>query len=379
MKIAFIGQKGIPATFGGVESHVDELAHRLAQRHHDVSVYVRSWYTQPNMQRLEDIRLVHTPTVRTKHLDALVHSFTSSFHSLSQNYDIVHYHAIGPTFFSCMPALFRKKVVATVHRLDWQAEKWGKTAKALLKLSERTALHVPAATIAVSKDLQNYLQKKYKKTVFYIPNGVKVSNSVLPAMIAKKYGLKGKDYLLFLGRFVPEKRVDLLIRGFKAVHGHSGMQDLKLVLAGGSSATDQYMARLVAQAEGSRDIIFTGYVTGQEKAELLSNALLFLLPSDLEGHPIALLEAMGHGLTCFVSNIPAHSEVVVDGISGFMFQSGQLDDMVAKMNELLRRPRSSFVRVGETAQRHVQQNYDWEQVVDRLEDVYRAVSTNTAL
>ncbi len=372
MKIAFIGQKGIPATFGGVEQHVHELARRLTGRGHEVSVYVRDWYTPREIRQYDRIRLVHAPTVPTKHFDALAHSLTSSVHSVFQNYELVHYHAIGPTFFSWIPAIFQKKVVSTIHRLDWQSGKWGMAGRSFLKFTERTALYIPNATIVVSDHLRQYFEAKYRRRVSYIPNGVCFSEAAPPQTIATKYGLRGKDYILFLGRFVPEKKVDLLIEVFKAVKGDPGDSDLKLVLAGGSSASDEYAANLARQAEGRRDVVFTGYVTGREKAELFSNALLFVLPSYLEGHPIALLEAMSYGVPCLVSDISPHSEVIAHGVNGFLFRTNDSDHMAAQLKTVLQSSPSCLDTIVQEGKKYVREHFDWETVVDRVEEIYRS-------
>ena len=150
MRIAHIGQKGIPVTFGGIEYHVDRLSRRQAQRGHDVCVYVRSWYTPRSLKSCGGVRPTHVPTIRTKHLDAAVHTFLCTLHCLFRKTEIIHYHAIGPSFFSFLPRMFGRRIVTTVHRLDWAAEKWGAVSRSLLKVAERLALAAACRPIAVS-------------------------------------------------------------------------------------------------------------------------------------------------------------------------------------------------------------------------------------
>ncbi|MBN1799620.1 MAG: glycosyltransferase family 4 protein [Spirochaetales bacterium] len=365
MKIAYIGQKGIPAAFGGVEYHVQELAQRLIKRGHEVTVYVRNWYTDPGLKYYKGIRLIHTPTIRTKHFDAFMHSLTSSLHALFQDYDIIHFHALGPSVFCWLPGISGKRVVVTVHGLDWKRSKWGSLAKAFLKFTERTAIHLPDKTIAVSRAQKAYFEDKYAKNVVYIPNGVNIPAApAAPESIKKKYGLRGRDYLLWMGRLTPEKRVEWLIEAFKHVNPNH-----KLVIAGGSSATADYVKKLNVLARNDKRIIFTGYVTGKEKHELLSNALLFVLPSCLEGLPIVLLEAMSHGLVCLASDIPPHREVISEGADGFLFQSATFADLLKKISRLAGGSKE-LKSIGENARKKVAVEYNWDEIVKATELVY---------
>lgn len=371
MKIAHIGQKGIPAIFGGVEFYVEGLSERLVQRGHTVYVYVRNWYTDRNLSEYMGVKLIHTPTIRTKHLDAFVHSLTASLHSIFQDYDIVHYHALGPTIFSWLPRFLGRKVVVTIQGLDWQRGKWGSFAKLFLKLTERTATYVPGKRIVVSKDQKEYFESKYGRNCVYIPNAVNIPQArPTSGIIKERYGLNGKDYLLWMGRLTPEKRVDWLIKAFKEIR--TKVPTFSLVIAGGSSATDQYVRRLERLAGDDEEIIFTGYVAGQEKEDLLANALLFVLPSYLEGLPIALLEAMSHGLPCLVSDILPHKEIISEGVNGFLFQSNNFSNFVEKLKELLRSP-NGWKNIGENAKQKVKRQYNWDNVVRKVEEVYKDV------
>ena len=369
MKIAYIGQKGIPAAFGGVDFHVEELSKRLVQKGHRVYVYVRNWHTDRYLREYRGVRLVHTTTIRTKHLDAFMHSLTSSFHSIFQDYDIIHYHGLGPTIFCWLPRFLRGKVVVTVHGLDWQRGKWGSFAKVFLKFTERTAIYIPDETIVVSRAQKEYFESKYGRECIYIPNGVNIpKRRLLSGIIKEKYGLNGEDYLLWMGRLTPEKRVDWLIKAFKKIK--SKAPSLKLVIAGGSSATDEYVRRLKELARDDEQIIFTGYVVGQEKEELFSNTLLFVLPSYLEGLPIVLLEAMSYRLTCLVSDISPHKEIISEGMDGFLFRSHDFYDFVKKLEELLQN-HERLRDIGEKARRKVEKEYNWDEVVRKTEGVYK--------
>ncbi len=370
MKIAFIGQKGIPAIWGGVESHVDELSRRLVKRGHRVSVYVRSWYT-PGKEDYEGVRLIHTPTVNTKHLDTASHSLSSSLHAILKDYDIVHYQGMGPALFSWLPKIAGKKVVATIHRFDYQADKWGRFAKRMLKASEQMALTIPERTIIVAQHQRKFYENSgYKVT--HIPNGVNLQEPLAPSIISERYGLSGKDYILSMGRLTPEKRVDWLIRAYNNINTGG----VKLIISGGSSATETYVEKLHHLAQGDPGIVFTGYVTGKEKQELLSNALLFVIPSAIEGLPIALLEAMSYGIGCLASNIPAHSEVITEGQNGFFFNYEDFSSLVEKMEGLLSSP-EALRDAGIKARIKVEKEYAWDEVVRKTEEVYEEVLGRT--
>jgi len=365
MRIAYIGQKGIPATFGGVEYHVEDISVRLAQRGNDVTVYVRTWYTPSDIMSYEGVNLCHKPTINTKHLDAFVHCLICSLHCAFNRPDIVHYHAIGPSFFAWIPRIAGVKTVSTIHRFDYDAAKWGGFAKWFLRFCEKVALKVPHKTIVVAKHQQRYYKSLGYQTT-NIPNGVPLPKPTSPEIIKEKYGLQGSDYILFLGRLVPEKRVDWVINAFQQLR----KEDISLVIAGGSSATDDYVKMLKKKAKGNPKIIFTGYVSGQLKEELFSNAATFVIPSELEGLPIALLEAMSYGLPCLASDIPPHSEVIEESINGFLFKGDSFDDFVNTLIKLLGLDGEVKKHVGNNAREHVAKYYDWDDVVDEIEKLY---------
>jgi glycosyltransferase involved in cell wall biosynthesis len=365
LKIAFIGQKGMPAHFGGVEFHVDELSRRLARRGHRVSAYVRAWYTPRHLTAFEGVELLHTPTIHSKHLDAFLHSFTSSAHALGRDYDVVHYHALGPSFFSCMPRLHGQKGVVTIHALDWQRPKWGWGARAFLKMTERTALYLPHATIAVSRALQAHFEEKYGRPVHYIPNGVNIPLLAPARLIAEQYGLRGQDYVLYLGRLVPEKRIDSLIEAFCRTSS-----PLRLVIAGDDEDALGHTRYLQEQVAGDRRVLFTGTVGGQLKEELLSNALFYATASSVEGLPIAVLEAMAHGRCCLASDIPPHREIIEPGRDGLLFVPGSSDTLAGALEDLFARSSDYRQALGQEARRQVEARYSWDRVVDAMERCY---------
>jgi glycosyltransferase involved in cell wall biosynthesis len=283
-------------------------------------------------------------------------------HSIFCDYDIVHYHAIGPATFSFLPRIAGKRTVVTVHGLDWQREKWGRCAKLYLKFGERAAVAFPNRTIAVSKHLQSYLEEKYRKSVSYIPNAVTEPVILQPEKI-RQYGLGSRDYILFVARLVPEKGCHFLIDAYKRLN-----PDMKLVIAGGSSLSDDYVRDL--RQHESEKIIFTGYVHGELLQELYSNAYCYVHPSTVEGLPFTLLEAVSYGNCVIASDIPPNAEVVRD--MGMLFASQDVDGLEQALKRVIDNPglaRSLACK----ARTSGLAEYNYESVTEQTVEVYRKV------
>jgi len=353
-----LGQKGIPATYGGIERHVEELGTRLVERGHEVTVYCRPYYTRVR-DEYRGVKLAVIPSVRTKHLDTATHCALAIPHIVARDYDIVHFHALGPSMFANVPRMFGAKTLVTVHGLDWQREKWGQFARWVLKRCEYTSINFPNRTIVVSKALREYFWESHGAAVTYIPNGT-VLPHVREASKIRQLGIEPGKYVLFVGRLVPEKGCHYLLEAFRRLD-----TDLELIVAGGTSFSTEYVDRLHALA-GERTR-FLGYVYGDVLDELYSNARLFVLPSDIEGLPIALLEAMSFGNCCLTSDIPENLEVIGD--EGATFRKSDVDDLAAKMASLLTRPEKCR-SLGERARRHVLETYDWDGVTLHTEAIY---------
>ena len=312
-RIAMFGQKRVPSREGGVEIVVEQLCRRLVKLGHPVTCYNRSGhhvsgaeFDAVSRKQYEGIRMKTVPTIEKKGLAAVSASFFAALCSGFGNYDVVHIHAEGPAFFSFLPRLLGKKVIVTVHGLDWQREKWkaGFGAK-FIRQGERNAVRWAHEIIVLSKAVQDYFMDTYGRETKLIPNGVTRPEKVKPEQIRERFGLEGQDYILFLGRLVPEKGLRYLIEAFKTVK-----TDKKLVIAGGSSDTDSFLREIREMAAEDPRITFTGFVQGQLLEELYSNAYVYVLPSDLEGMPLSLLEAMSYGNCCVVSDIPECADVV---------------------------------------------------------------------
>jgi glycosyltransferase involved in cell wall biosynthesis len=369
LRIAMIGQRGIPATFGGIEHHVEELGARLAERGHRVTVYTRTNYVRGRAPSIRGMLPRYLPTVGSKHLDAIVHSTLSTIDAVVRNADVVHYHAVGPG----IPAMIARylspaRVVLTVHGLDADRAKWRSGARTVLRVAEWLSARVPDETIVVSRDLERHYRDRYGRRTAYIPNGVDEASRRPPDEIRRRFELHGDDYVLFVGRLVPEKAPDLLVRAFRGLGtGH------RLVIAGGSSFTDEYVSALEALVSGDPRIVMPGYVYGSVLEELYANAAAFVLPSSLEGLPLTLLEAASYGVPVVVSEIAPNLEIV--GGDGPGHRTFAVDDeagLCAALGRVLADPMAE--RAGAAGLRAtVLASYRWDEAARETEAVYERV------
>ena len=361
MKIAMLGHKGIPATFGGVERHVEELSAGLVARGHDVTAFVRPSYTKA-MGPCRGARIRPMPSVPTKRLDAITHTGLCTAASLAGRFDIIHYHSVGPALLSFVPRFLGKRVVATVHAMDWKRAKWGPFARLALWCGGVMAAHAPHRTIVVSRTLERFLAA-YPQRVVWIPNGVP-DIPWRPLDRLRRFGLEPGGYVIWLGRFTPEKRCEDMIRAFRASNARG-----KLVLAGETFEGNAYVDRLRREAGGDPRIVFPGALYGAEKAEALSNAGASALASELEGLPIAALEAMRCGLCLLTSDIPPMREIVEHGVSGRFFPVGDVAALTREIEWAFGRPKEAAA-MGRRGRKAMGRTYDWDRIAAKTEEVY---------
>ena len=369
MKIAFIGPKGIPAISGGVEKHVEKLATRLAAQGQDVSIYVRSHYTDVNLAEYEGVKLIHMPSLRTKHLDAITHTLFSTLHALFQNYDIVHYHSIGPSILSVLPRIFRPsmRVIATFHSRDYFHQKWGFVARLFLQIAERITCTVPEKTIVISESLQVYAEAKYKKKFTFIPNGAEIAFEEDTEAL-NEWELRSKRYILSVSRLVTHKGIHYLIKAFNELEDTNRLpNNFKLVIVGAPAHTEEYEIFLKHLAAGRRNIIFTGEQSGKALETLFSHAYLFVQPSEDEGLSLALLEAMGHGLMPIVSDIPANREAA--GNTGVFFPNKDVVGLKKELAYYINSP-EEVATLGKLAETRVHDHYSWDAIARHTLEVY---------
>lgn len=361
-----IGLRGLPATWGGVEHHVEELGARLVERGHEVTVYCRSNYTDPAARRHRGMRLEVHRAVERRGLEALSHSLLAAGRTLNGRHDIVHFHAVGPGVAAPLPRyLSRSAVVQTIHGLDADRAKWGGGARLLLTGGTWMSAHVPHATVTVSRTLQQHYRDRYGRSATYIPNGVSAPVHVGAELLRERFGLEPGSYLLYVGRLVPEKAADVLLEAFAQLH-----DDVRLVIAGGSSDTAAFTERLRGLADRDPRVLMPGYVFGAELAALYSHARAFVLPSLLEGLPLTLLEAISYGLPVVVTSIPPHLEVVgAEGPGARLAPPGDVLALQEAVSRSLRDPAAERAAAQERS-REVLVHYDWDRATDLLEELY---------
>ena len=370
LNIVMLGHKRIPSREGGIEIVVEELSTRMVAAGHKVTCLNRAGshvsgkaFDTETLTEYEGIRIKTVPTLDKKGLAAMTASVSGAIVAAFGRYDVVHFHAEGPCAMLWLPKLFGKRCIATIHGLDHQRAKWGKFARTYIMLGEKCAAKFADEIIVLSKGVERYFQDTYGRKTVFVPNGVTKPESREAQLITEEYGLKKDDYILFLGRLVPEKGISYLIDAFKSVR-----TDKKLVIAGGSSDTNEFADSLKAQAAGDDRILFTGFVQGRKLEELYSNAYIYTLPSDLEGMPLSLLEAMSYGNCCVTSDIEECASVTEN--HGLTFPKGNVDCL----RDLLQRLCDDAEEVRnyrETSAGYIAQKYSWDDVANQTLELYQ--------
>jgi len=371
MKVIMIGQKGIPAIQGGIERHVEELSVRLVQLGHEVIAYTRPHFTSPKVKEYRGIKLVSLTSLKTKHFDAISHTLVATLHALRQQPDIIHFHGVGPSLLSFLPKLFRSKakIVATFHCVDRKHTKWGFFARQFLRHGEWSAVAFPDQTIGVSKTIQKYVKHVFGKDIAYIPNGIEPQPRSAPrtTTVLKRYGLTTGNYIVSVSRLIPHKGIHYLIEAFRQIQ-----TDKKLVIIGDGFFTDEYVRYLHELAGDDARILFTGFQQGQDLRDLFTNAALYVLPSEAEGLPIALLEAASYGVGLIASDIPENREVIhADALPiGLTFANGDANDLRRVLSQALRQP-AAMRQLSVRARNVVNDQYNWDDIARQTVAVYR--------
>jgi len=370
LKIAVFGHKNAMTNEGGVEVVARELASRLSYKGEDVVCYNRKGhhvsgkeFDTPVVDEYKGFEMKYVPTIEKKGFAALTSSFGAAVAAACGDYDVVHVHAEGPAFFCWIPKLTGKRVICQIHGLDHQRVKWGKVAKQLILWGEENAVKYADEVLVLSRSVQKYFKDTYGRDTVYVPNAVNEPSIVDANVIFDKWGLNKDSYILFLGRMVPEKGIEYLIRAYKEID-----TEKKLVIAGGSSDTQKFVNEMKELAKDDERIIFTGFVEGQERAELYSNAYVYVLPSDIEGMPLSLLEAMSYGNCCLVSDIDECTEVVED--KAVTFRHGDKESLQEELAKLLGDDKLVGIYKS-SAKEFVCDKYNWDYIVENVEKIYR--------
>ena len=362
MRIAMLGTRGIPASYSGFETCVQQLGQRLVQRGHQVTVYCRSHHIKYVGKYYKGMHLIKLPTIPNKYLDTIVHTFLSSLHALTQGYDIALYFISGNSPATWVPRLAVTKTLLNVDGLDWKREKWPVFAKKYIKFAEYLATKLPNAYITDSRAIQAYYRDRFGSEPPYIPYGSEVE-ILPPGETLSHFGLEPRNYILFVGRLVPENCAHHLVETFRSLD-----TDFKCVIVGDAPYAEKYISSLKESAKNDRRIIFTGYIFGKGYYELGSNAYVFVETSGVGGTHPALIEAMAFENCVVVHNTPENLETIGD--AGFAYDGTIGAD---SLREVLQHLFNNPARVEEyrhRAQRRAQTHYSWEAVTDAYERLF---------
>jgi glycosyltransferase involved in cell wall biosynthesis len=370
LNIVMLGHKRIPSREGGVEIVVEELSTRMVNAGHKVTCLNRAGkhvsgkeFGAASLSEYKGVRIRKVLTLDKKGLAAMSASLTGAVVAAFGRYDVVHFHAEGPCAMLWLPKLFGKRCVATIHGLDHQRAKWGRFARAYIMLGEKCAAKFADEIIVLSKGVQQYFRDTYGRETVFIPNGVSKPEIREAKEITDCFGLKKDSYILFLGRLVPEKGIHYLIEAYR-----NTKTDKKLVIAGGVSDSGEYGEELKKLANNHSDIVFTGFVQGKLLEELYSNAYLYVLPSDLEGMPLSLLEAMSYGNCCVTSDIEECAAVITD--HGVTFPKGNVAALTETLQTLCD-DMKIVTKYKEQTANYITGRYSWDDVTERTLELYQ--------
>ena len=362
MKIAMIGHKRIPGREGGIEVVVEELTTRMVEKGNEVVAYNRHKKGFKCPKEYKGVQIIDIPTIERKNTDAVVYSFIATIRALFGKYDVIHYHAIGPSFFLIIPHILGKKTVVTVHGLNYKTPKWKGFGAKFIQLGEQIAAKYADEIIVLSKEQKEYFQKKYNRETNYIPNGLAEQPRDKAVEITKKYGLNKKEYILYLSRVVPGKGLEYLMDAYKQIDC-----ELPLVIAGGTEYVTEYREMIEKKAKEDDRVKLIGFVEGKVLRELYSNARLFVFPSEAEGMPMSLLEAMSYNCSCLVSDIPENKEVGKTYVQ--YFESKNTESLKQKLIESLKN--DEFGK--NDLKKYIRENYSWDFVVDQTLQLYSKI------
>jgi glycosyltransferase involved in cell wall biosynthesis len=361
MKLAFIGSRGIPARYSGFETFYEQLAVRLVERGHEVTVYNRSHFIKDIQGEYKGIRLITLPCIRTKHLETISHTFLSTLHALFQRYDIAYYCIVGNAPLVWIPRLFGTRTLLNVDGTDWAREKWGPFARWYQKTSERIATVTPSAVIADAEAIRARYREAYNAETVFAPYGGNIVTDDASDQLAQ-WDLTPDEYILYVGRFVPENAIHTLIEAFAGVQ-----TDKKLVVVGDAPYADEYNRQLRSMAD--ERVVFTGYAFGDAYTQLSRHAYIYVQPSAINGTRPALLDQLGFGNCVLVRNSTVNMEVIEDCGTSFDGKD-PVNSLREQLQHLIGNP-TEVARLKQKSVTRIQNFYNWEKVTDFHEALFR--------
>lgn len=371
MKVAMIGHKVVPSRRGGIENVLTTLCPLLVEAGHEVTCYNRSTDKVENEylgtvvdNMYKGVKIKNAWTLNVKGVAAMIASFTAAIAASFKDYDVVHFHAEGPCAALWIPKLFGKKCVATVHGLDWQREKWGKGfASKYIKFGEKVLARYADEIIVLSQAAYDYFKETYNREAVIIHNGISRPSRKEAEIIKEKYGLEKDQYISIVSRLTAEKGIHYLIDAYKQVK-----TDKKLVIAGDTSDTDDYVKMLKEKADGNPNIIFTGFISGDTLNEIYSNAYITALPSDLEGMSLSLLESLAYRTALLCSDIPENTSVAED--RAMYFKKGDIQDLAQKLQAMCD-DKDMVEKLRDGVDEFILNKYSWQEVAELTCKLYK--------
>ena len=361
MKVAFIGQKGIPTKSGGVDRHVENLALFLAIKGEEIIVYNRNGYLPEKISEWKGVKLVHLPFIDNKNLAAITHGFLATLDAMRKKVDVIHFHGIGPSLLTWIPRVFapKIKVVSTLHSFDYGNDKWGGFAKKMLRLGEKMMCRHAHEVIVLTDVMRDYLWQRYNRESSIIPNGAFIhhnneTNHLLP------FGLEPGKYIISVSRIIRLKGIQYLIEALKALPD----KQIKLAVIGDG----EYKEELEKLAQDDARIVFTGNQSGEALDQLYSHAALFVQSSEMEGLSISLLEALAHGIPCIASEISANRQAA-DSVALY-FESKNVEKLKNRLAHALENP-EEMTALGNKGRKRAEEVFDWRKIADKTLAIYQ--------
>ncbi len=376
MKVAMIGHKVVPSRRGGIENVLTTLCPILTDLGVDVTCYNRSTDEVENEyvetvvnKKYHNVTLKKAFTIKGRGLSAMIASFTAAITASFSNYDIIHFHAEGPCAAMWIPKIFGKSCVATVHGLDWQREKWsGSFASKYIKFGEKVMVKCADEIIVLSESAKNYFKEAYNRETVLIHNGIDKPTIKQAEKITELYSLLKGEYICTVSRLTAEKGIHYLIDAYNNIK-----TDKKLVIAGDTSDTDEYVSHLKQKASGNPNIIFTGFISGEVLKEIFSNAYIVAVPSDVEGMSISLLEALSYGNAVLSSNIPENTAITED--RAILFEKSNVSDLTEKL-KMMCDDEAIVQNIKKGVDEFVLSKYNWQDVAASTQNLYKKVLEN---
>ena len=359
MRIAILGTRGVPASYGGFETFAEQLSTRLVTRGHDVTVYCRSHYVSPRQLEYKGVRLKVLPTIRHKYLDTVVHTFISALHAAARRYDAALICNAANAAFAPVLRLTGTPVAINVDGLEHKRKKWNWLGRTYYKLSERLAVRLPNVTVTDARVIQDYYLSRYGAESTMIAYGAEVERRPDRAAV-RQWNVEPNRYVLYVSRLEPENNAQLVIEAFKRVR-----TPLKLLIVGDAPYAHEYISELRARARDDWRIVFTGFVFGDAYRALQQNAYCYIHATEVGGTHPALLEAMGYGNCVLTLATPENVEATGEAAIHY----ADADDLAEKLQRVLR-DGAAVNAYRQRAQARIKRYYDWDYVVDLYENLF---------